>query len=524
MLRCFAAAAFCAHHFATVPNVRNVGSHESRALQVVGRRTGTSFDDAGHPMSLKYLILRIWFTLSRPFTRLPWLIAKPLILLVLVVGILLGMVAFVPYLFYQWLRSIWFRLFPPPVRRDVSRLGEDDASLDLVSEVIDDEGELLKESQHRRIYRDPRLLPKAKPPANVWPRPKRKRVMSAEQANRMFAATMRTRNRRIRDLLPDVEQLQRYGLPPWQDEQDLAAALRISPGRLRHYSIHRNAERSPHYVTFAIPKRSGGQRTIMAPKRQLKALQRRLLQLLVRKLPVSEYAHGFRRGRSVRTNAEPHVGRAVVLSMDLQDFFPSVTFGRVRGLLIALGYGYEVATTLAVLVTESERQPVELEHGVVHVPVTPRHCVQGAPTSPGICNAICLRLDRRLAGLAAKYDWRYSRYADDITFSGDSIEHVHTMRRLVRQICKDEGFTINERKTRVARRSRRQTVTGVVVNDVVGLSRRERRRLRAAIHRLNQAREEGVDHAAVKRHLLGRLAYLKMLNPAQSGVLARQFE
>src|SRR5262249_54344595 len=188
-----------------------------------------------------------------------------------------------------------------------------------------------------------------------------KKYLPADEARRLFSGTLRTRNRQLRDLLPDEEQLQRHGLLVWRTEEDVAAALGISVKTLRHFSIHRDAERVVHYTSFAIPKRSGGERLIMAPKRRLKALERKLVERLVRRLAGSEQAHGFRAGRSVRTGAERHVGRRVLLQMDLKDFFPSVTFARVRGLLIALGYGYPVATTLAVLMTESQRQPVDVE-------------------------------------------------------------------------------------------------------------------------------------------------------------------
>ncbi len=254
---------------------------------------------------------------------------------------------------------------------------------------------------------------------------KKPKILDRNEADRLFSTTFRTRDRNVRDLAADLDQLERYELPTWESEQDLAEALGIDVGALRHYSIHRCCETSPHYVTFAVPKRGGGRRLIHAPKRRLKAIQRKLHELLVSRLPMSEAAHGFRTGHSVATNAVPHVGKAIVIKLDLKDCFPSIHFGRVRGLLISLGYGYPVATTLAVLMTEPPRQPVELNGKVVHVPVGPRVCVQGAPTSPGICNAILLRLDRRLAGLARKHGYAYTRYADDLTFSGDNPEKVN---------------------------------------------------------------------------------------------------
>src|SRR4051812_2916410 len=183
--------------------------------------------------------------------------------------------------------------------------------------------------------------------------------MEPEEARHLFAGSRLTPNAQLRALLPDEAQLKRYGLPLWRTETDLAKALGISEKELRFFSIHRQAERVCHYVTYTIPKANGGRRLIMAPKRRLKALQRTLLAKLVKKLPVSDHAHGYIDERSVRGGAEPHVGRKILVQMDLKDFFPTITYGRVRGLFIALGYGYPVAAAMAALVTEAERQPVE---------------------------------------------------------------------------------------------------------------------------------------------------------------------
>jgi hypothetical protein len=249
-------------------------------------------------------------------------------------------------------------------------------------------------------------------------------------------------------------------------------------------------------------------------------IQRKLLEVLVEKLPVSEHAHAFRRGRSIRTCAEPHVRKRFVLKLDLKDFFPSVTFARVRGLLIAYGYSYPVATTLGVLVTEAERQPVEVDGNVFHVPIGERHCVQGAPTSPGICNALLLRLDHRLAGLAGKRGLVYTRYADDLAFSGDVDRNAaNRVRALASRIIEEEGFRVNTDKTRLMGQGHRQTVTGVVVNQVLGLSRQERRRLRAMAHQL-RGNSSGEPRPALNAMLRGKLAYLSMLNPSQAVQLA----
>jgi RNA-directed DNA polymerase len=406
-------------------------------------------------------------------------------------------------------------------KRDISRLttsasGQTLEGADVVEERVNVSGGPLKEHHRRLALRDKRLLPKIKSPARQLGFTKKKKVMSVTEAERLFGGTMRTRNRNLRDLLTDEAQLKRHDLPVWKTEEDLANALGISLKELWFFAIHREKERRPHYVTFAIPKRSGGKRLIMAPKRRLKSIQRKLLAVLVEKLPLSENAHAFRRGRSIRTGAEPHVGKRFVLKLDLKDFFPSVTCARVRGLLVAYGYSYPVATTLAVVMTEAERQPVEVDGLVFHVPVGQRHCIQGAPTSPGICNALLLRLDHRLAGLAKKRGLVYTRYADDLTFSGEvDRTAAHKFRTVVNRIVSEEGFLINPDKTRLMGQGSRQTVTGVVVNRTLGLSRQERRRLRATAHQLglqSGGGDLGVHHAKFQ----GKVAYLSMLNPQQA--------
>jgi retron-type reverse transcriptase len=170
------------------------------------------------------------------------------------------------------------------------------------------------------------------------------------------------------------------------------------------------------------------------------------------------------------------------------------------------------------MMTEAERQPVELEGTVFHVPVGPRVCVQGAPTSPGLCNAVLLRLDRRLAGLARRYGYTYTRYADDLTFSGDDVAQVDRVRALATKYIREEGFEVNREKTRVQRKGGAQRVTGVTVNAGLGLSRQERRRLRAMIHQEGREGADGQERARID----GLLAYVKMLNPEHAARLARR--
>lgn len=425
----------------------------------------------------------------------------------------------VGYFLFRALSAVFNRTRKKPLTRNVARLGgedEDAEAKDDVAEVVDVSGGPLKPKQLRLALRDPRLLPKPERARKGWRKEPKPKVMPYEEARRLFAGTLRNRDRNIRDLTTDAEQLQRYRLPLWRSEDDVAQALGISVKRLRHYSIHRKMERVAHYIRFAIPKRSGGERVILAPKRELKALQRKLKTLLVDQLPLSDMTEGFRSGHSIATHAARHVGHRVVLKMDLKDFFPTVHVGRIRGYLVSLGYSYPVATTLAVLMTEAERQPVKVGETIFYSPVGSRHAVQGAPTSPGICNSIAQKLDHRLAGLAGKAGFAYSRYADDLTFSGDAPESACRLIKNVHRIVHEEGFVVNDAKTRIMRQSGAQVVTGVTVNREMGLSRRKRRQIRAALHQASRA------PSSMSARLRGVLAFVRMLNPAQADRLERK--
>lgn len=329
------------------------------------------------------------------------------------------------------------------------------------------------------------------------------------------------------------EKLDRQALPVLESEQALADWLDIPLTRLRWFTHDKAADSIWHYVRYTVPKRNGGQRVILAPKPELKGLQRQVLHRLLARVPGTAAAHGFVPGRSIVTNARPHVGQAVVLNLDLQDFFPSITFRRVRGLFISLGYAYAVASTLALLCTEYERETfdrVDARHPQgrrFYISLGPRHLVQGAPTSPALSNLITRRLDRRLAGLAQKFDFAYTRYADDLTFSGPSQDRALRILDVAQRIIADEGFLVNRQKTRLYRRSARQMVTGVVVNDQLSTPRHLRRQLRAILHNARrtgleaQNREGHPDYAA---HLRGLIAHVHAVNPTQGKKLLRELE
>jgi retron-type reverse transcriptase len=325
----------------------------------------------------------------------------------------------------------------------------------------------------------------------------------------------------------DAEKLQQFGLPVLQGEGALADWLGIPLTRLRWFTHDRPAETTWHYVRYVIPKRSGGERVILAPKRELKALQRKVLDGLVSRVPMAEVVHGFARGRSVVTNAQPHVGKRVVIKLDLKDFFPSITFPRVRGLFIALGYPFAVATALALLCTEYDREAFDRDTKRYYISIGQRHLVQGAPTSPGLANLIAWRLDHRLSGLAKSAGFSYTRYADDLTFSGDESAAVAHILSTARHIIQDERFVVNAAKTRVANPNTRQIVTGLVVNEALSTPRPLRRRLRAMLHNASKqglAAQNRAGHRDFRAYVLGMIAYVQAANPQQAAALRASLE
>ena len=206
-------------------------------------------------------------------------------------------------------------------------------------------------------------------------------------------------------------------LPALDKPEQLAEALGVTIPQLKGMAYHRDAATSLHYVRFTIPKRDGTERPIWAPKKRLKAAQRWILHHIAERLPVHGAAQGFLVGRSILSNAQVHENPKILLKMDIKEFFPTVTVKRVKGVFRRAGYRNGISTLLAQICTESPREIVTVEGKTYYVSLGPRCLPQGAPTSPAITNALCLRLDRRLAGLAKRYGWRYTRYAVDLTFS-----------------------------------------------------------------------------------------------------------
>jgi RNA-directed DNA polymerase len=326
----------------------------------------------------------------------------------------------------------------------------------------------------------------------------------------------------LQETRSDVESLTHRGLPVLNTASDLASSIGMDLKALRWLTYHRRGAAVVHYHRYEVAKKTGGARCISAPKPALARAQRWVLREVLRKVHPEPEAHGFVPGRSIVTNAAPHAGRAVVVNLDLKDFFPSITFRRVKGLFRGLGYGEQVATLLALLCTEPPRVPAVVDGKAYHVALGARVLPQGACTSPDITNALCRRLDRRLAGLARRHGFTFTRYADDLTFSGDAARAVGRLLRSVRSILQAEGLTEHPSKTHVMRRGRRQEVTGLTVNARPSVPRAELRTLRAILHNAarhgleSQNRDGLPDFAA---HLRGRVEFACMVDPDRAPAL-----
>jgi retron-type reverse transcriptase len=333
----------------------------------------------------------------------------------------------------------------------------------------------------------------------------------------------------LSDRRSNVEKLQAQNLPILATPSDVAQALGITIPRLRWLAHHSEAAGVTHYIRFTIPKKSGGTRNLSAPHRDLAAAQEWILTNILKKIPTHNAAHGFVPTRSTLTNAKPHVNRHVVVNTDLENFFPTITFPRVAGIFRQLGYSPAAAAILALLCTECPRRQVIYAGKIFHVATGPRALPQGACTSPALSNLAARRMDSRLAGIAIKLNWTYTRYADDLSFSADkeSADKVGYLLARVRHIAQDEGFAVNETKTRVLRQAAAQSVTGIIVNQRPNIPRKQVRRIRAILHR---AKTEGLK-AQNKQNLphfdswlRGMIAYIHMVNPQQAKPLRESYQ
>ena len=264
--------------------------------------------------------------------------------------------------------------------------------------------------------------------------------------------------------------------------RDIAGLLEIKYSSPIYYI--RKVPDEKKYTKFCIPKKSGGEREIFAPIPPLRFIQKKLNFILQNTFVPNYCVHGFISNKNVVTNANCHVKQRYVLNIDLKDFFPSINFGRVRGMFMAYPFSFNstVATFLAQICCYSNQLP------------------QGAPTSPIVSNFICAKLDRQFLNLSKENNCRYTRYADDLTISTylpkfsekilvmnpDMWEYSVVLSDEIKNIVENNGFTINDRKIRLRNKKQRQEVTGLIVNKFPNVTRKFIRQVRAMLHALQK--------------------------------------
>ena len=259
------------------------------------------------------------------------------------------------------------------------------------------------------------------------------------------------------------------GLPVIQTVDDFSQITHISKYTIYQLSTHSDK----YYKTYTIPKKSGKLRTICQPSKKLKGLQSWILVNILNKLKVSSSCKGFEKGSSTADNAEPHKGANTLLTLDLKDFFPNVKRNQVYNIFKAIGYNKTISTLLTNICTYHEALP------------------QGSPCSPKLANLSLWRLDVRIQGYVGKRGINYTRYADDLSFSGLNPAKVVKIIPMIKSIIEDEKFTVNKEKTRISGSARAKKITGLIIaNDTFGIGKEKYKKVRAKIHHLTLPSEK----------------------------------
>lgn len=254
------------------------------------------------------------------------------------------------------------------------------------------------------------------------------------------------------------------------------------------------------YHTFYLVQK-GKEREITAPSRELKRRQRWILDNILTKLKISDYAHGFVKNRSIRTNAELHMTHDYALCMDIEDFFPSIKEDTVKEVFARAGYSRRAANALADMCCYFAALP------------------QGAPTSPYLANLVFIEKDHELALLAKQHDATYSRYADDLTFSSDN--PLGNLSDAVNQVLQNNGFRLNDSKTKEFFPGQPKRITGLIVqNGLIRVPRKFKRTLKqeiyyckrygVALHLENTRAHKTINY---REYLYGKAYYINMIEP-----------
>lgn len=352
----------------------------------------------------------------------------------------------------------------------------------------------------------------------------------------------------LNNTISDKEKLESLNLPYFENILDFSSNIEKTVSELRFLAFQRSVSKVNQYHNYYVPKKSGGKRLISAPKPKLKATQNWIKANILDKINPSENVHGFVKQRSILTNAEPHQNKNLVISLDLKDFFPSISYKRVKGLFQKLGYSEQLSTLFALLTTHNETDKLSVDGEIYYAQKVDketgqpnRFLPQGSPASPAITTLIAYKMDKRLEGLAKKMGFTYTRYADDLTFSSNldlksdnknteknTDKIIGSLLYFVKKVVTSEGFEVHPDKTHVMRKGNQQKVTGIIVNqntdNKLGIDRKLLRKFRAFLHQTSKIGWQNSDDNSMskdkkwgnkpdpKQAALGFASFIKMVD------------
>ncbi len=334
----------------------------------------------------------------------------------------------------------------------------------------------------------------------------------------------------LEDQNSNIQKLTQFGLPLINNASMLASAMNISISELRFLSYQKKRSKINHYQRFYTPKKNGGHRLISAPMPRLKQAQYWILNHILEKVPIHQAAKGFVKQKSIINNAYPHIQKDIVINFDIQDFFPTISYNRIKGLFKNLGYSEQLATILSLICTESPMERIKIDGEIFYLATGERVLPQGAPSSPALTNILCYKLDKRLQGLAEALSFTYTRYADDLSFSasGEAAQNnVQNILWTVNMILKEEGFTLHPDKLRIMRKHQKQEVTGIIVNQHLSVDNKTLKKFRALLFQIGKDGLEGKHWNGKKGPRLipsiyGFAQFVNMVNPRKGEALLKK--
>jgi RNA-directed DNA polymerase len=325
--------------------------------------------------------------------------------------------------------------------------------------------------------------------------------MNNIQYKRIFSEKARLNGctkHQIERCLTYAENLFRHGVPVIYN----AVHLSLLCGFKNNYLLKAITRTPFYYRTYKVAKKKGGFRNIKEPLPGLKQTQQWILRNILESVPVSRFAKAYKKNVPLRENARFHQHQPMVLTVDLVDFFGSIDTKSIQRVFRSFGYAQPMASLLAKLCTLNNQLP------------------QGAPTSPYLSNLVFRELDQEIAAYCIKRNIRYTRYADDLAFSGDF--NPEEVLQFLASVFRNGPFILNTKKTRIMRRYQRQTVTGIVVNNKTQAPASFRRQVRQELYYIQKfglvehARMQGKSPFSYYEQLKGRIQFIQQVNPSDN--------